>query len=70
MEKDKVLYDFYNSLKNGGDVFSHQDLELAIQTLKVAKIDAEIKEKRAHIECNTAAFEIKEGVLKKYNGHE
>ena len=70
MEKDKVLYDFYNSLKNGGDVFSHQDLELAIQTLKVAKLDVEIREKRAHIDHRMPPFEIKEGVLIKYNGHE
>ena len=69
-DKEKILYDFYDSLKNSSDVFSCQDLELAIQTLKVAKLDAEIREKRAHIECNASAFEIKEGVLKKYNGHE
>ena len=41
-EKEKILYRFYESIKNGGDFLTSQDLDVAINTLRIAEMKAKI----------------------------
>ena len=44
-EKEKILYAFYESIKNGGDFLTIQDLDVAIKSLKLVELNAQIAEK-------------------------
>jgi len=45
-EKKSVLYDFYESIKKGGEILSVEDLEVAIESLKYAQLDIKEQELR------------------------
>ncbi len=49
-EKRKILFNFYDSIKKGGAVFSNEDFEIAIESLKYAQLDIREQEKRAREE--------------------
>ena len=54
-DKEKILQMVYQNLTCRDDITS-EDLEEAIQSLKIAKFEAEIKEKREKSEGNLALF--------------
>ena len=68
-DKEKILQMVYQNLTCRDDITS-EDLEEAIQSLKTAKFEAEIKEKREKIkkENGESVFIIEDGWLLKYKG--
>jgi len=45
-QKRKVLFDFYENVKNGTEVFSAEDLDIAIESMKLAQLDIKQRERR------------------------
>ena len=44
-KKSALLYNFYENIKAGGEVFSAEDIDIALEALKLAQLD--IKEREA-----------------------
>lgn len=45
-QKSTLLYQFYETIKNGGDILSAEDLDIAIESLKLAQLDVKDREER------------------------
>ena len=45
-QKSNLLYQFYETIKNGGDILSAEDLDIAIESLKLAQLDVKDREER------------------------
>lgn len=45
-QKSTLLYRFYETIKNGGDILSAEDLDIAIESLKLAQLDIKDREER------------------------
>ncbi|MBE6533990.1 MAG: hypothetical protein E7678_03350 [Ruminococcaceae bacterium] len=45
-EKSTVLYNFYEAIKRGGEILSPEDIDIAIETLKLAQLDIKEREER------------------------
>ena len=45
-QKRKVLFDFYANIQNGTEYFSAEDLDIAIESMKLAKLDIKERERR------------------------
>ncbi len=45
-QKSVLLYNFYETIKNGGDILSAEDLDIAIESLKLAQLDIKDREDR------------------------
>ena len=45
-QKSTLLYQFYETIKNGGDILSAEDLDIAIESLKLAQPDIKDREER------------------------
>ena len=45
-KKKDLLYSFYGNLKDGGEILSLNDIDIAIESLKLAKLDIKIREDR------------------------
>ena len=45
-QKSTLLYQFYETIKNGGDILSAEDLDIAIESLKLAQLDIKDREER------------------------
>ena len=41
-----MLYQFYETIKNGGEILSAEDLDIAIESLKLAQLDIKDREER------------------------
>ena len=46
-QKSTLLYQFYETIKNGGDILSAEDLDIAIESLKLAQLDIKDREERS-----------------------
>ena len=44
--KKDLLYSFYGNLKDGGEILTSQDIDIAIESLKLAKLDIKVREDR------------------------
>lgn len=44
--KRKILFDFYERVKDGTEIFSEEDLDIAIESMKLAKLDIKERERR------------------------
>ncbi len=45
-EKRKTLFSFYENVKNGTEIFSAEDLDIAIESMKLAQLDIKERERR------------------------
>ena len=45
-QKSTLLYQFYETIKNGGEILSAEDLDIAIESLKLARPDIKDREER------------------------
>ena len=45
-QKRKALFDFYENIKNGTEIFSAEDLDIAIESMKLAQLDIKERERR------------------------
>ena len=45
-QKSTLLYQFYETIKNGGEILSAEDLDIAIESLKLAQLDIKDREER------------------------
>lgn len=45
-QKSTFLYSFYENIKNGGEILSAEDLDIAIESLKLAQLDIKERESR------------------------
>ncbi len=45
-EKRKALFAFYENIKNGTEIFSADDLDIAIESMKLAQLDIKERERR------------------------
>jgi len=45
-KKSAVLYNFYEAIKNGGDILSAEDMDIAIESLKLAQLDIKARDER------------------------
>lgn len=45
-ERRRTLYDFYDSVQRGSESFSQEELDIAIESLKLAKLDIHERERR------------------------
>ena len=45
-QKSALLYQFYETIKNGGEILSAEDLDIAIESLKLAQLDIKDREER------------------------
>ena len=45
-QKSDLLYSFYENIKNGGEILSVEDLDIAIESLKLAQLDVKEREER------------------------
>ena len=50
-QKSTLLYRFYETIKNGGEILSAEDLDIAIESLKLAQLDIKDREERKRKEC-------------------
>lgn len=53
-KKTALLYDFFENIKNGGEILSSEDLDIAIESLKLAKLDIKMQEDRKRQEEEAA----------------
>lgn len=53
--KNKLLFDFYQNIKNGTEVLSIEDVEVAIKTMELAKEQLRLKEQKRICEANVRA---------------
>ena len=44
--KNKLLFDFYQNVKNDNEIFTIEDLEVAIKTLELAKEELKNREQK------------------------
>lgn len=49
-EKKDFLFNFYDSIMKGGDILSVEDIDIAMESLKLAQLDIKEREKRKIIE--------------------
>ena len=49
-KKSALLYNFYENIKAGGEVFSPEDIDIALEALKLAQLDIKEREARARQE--------------------
>jgi hypothetical protein len=49
-KKSALLYNFYESIKAGGQVFSAEDIDIALEALKLAQLDIKEREARERLE--------------------
>ena len=45
-QKRKALFEFYENIKNGTEIFSAEDLDIAIESMKLAQLDIKERERR------------------------
>ena len=45
-EKSTLLYSFFENIKNGGEILTTEDLDIAIESLKLAQLDIKAQEER------------------------
>ena len=45
-EKRKTLFAFFESIKNGTEMFSEEDYDIAIESMKLAQLDIKERERR------------------------
>ena len=45
-QKRKALFDFYENIKSGTEIFSAEDLDIAIESMKLAQLDIKERERR------------------------
>ncbi len=58
-EKRELLIRFFQSVQKGGDILSVEDLEIAVESLKLAKLDIQEREKRRRAEEEAARLRKK-----------
>ena len=44
--KRKALFEFYENIKNGTEIFSAEDLDVAIESMKLAQLDIKERERK------------------------
>ena len=49
-EKRDLLFNFYDIMMKGGDILSVEDIDIAMESLKLAQLDIKEREKRKIIE--------------------
>ena len=49
-EKKELLFNFYENIMKGGEILSVEDLDIAMESLKLAQLDIKEREKRKIIE--------------------
>ena len=57
-KKSALLYNFYENIKAGGEVFSTEDIDIALEALKLAQLD--IKEREARQRQEQEAEQLKQ----------
>ena len=45
-KREQLLYNFYKNIQEGGDTFSNDEIDIAIQSLKLAQLDIKAREDR------------------------
>ena len=49
-EKKELLFNFYENIMKGGEILSIEDIDIAMESLKLAQLDIKEREKRKIIE--------------------
>ncbi len=58
-QKSTLLYNFFESIKTGGEILSTEDIDIAIESLKLAQLDIRAREERRRKELEAERLKIK-----------
>ncbi|MBR6603712.1 MAG: hypothetical protein IKK94_06830, partial [Clostridia bacterium] len=58
-QKSTLLYNFFENIKTGGEILSTEDIDIAIESLKLAQLDIRAREERRRKELEAEQLKIK-----------